>query len=92
MHTYLFINPRSCVTIQDARTVSDEIEKGAKQINKYMHKLNYLEHINVYIALQYCLMVGKAFAWKALTAELRKVIPEGENNWEKGKLLCIGTS
>ena len=34
-----------------------------------MPKLNYLQHtcINVYIALQYCLMVGKAFAWKAVT-------------------------
>ena len=76
MHTYLFINPRSCVTIQDARTVSDEIEKGAKQINKYMHKLNYLEHINVYIALQYCLMVGKAFAWKAVTNTLYVSSPQ----------------
>ena len=27
MHTYIFINPRN--RIQDAKTVSDEIEKGA---------------------------------------------------------------
>ena len=51
------------MTIQDAKTVSDKIEKGAKQIPK----LNRLEHTNVYIALQYRLMVGKAFAWKAVT-------------------------
>ena len=30
-HTYIFINPRSRMTIQDAKTVSDEIEKGAKK-------------------------------------------------------------
>ena len=35
LHTYIFyifISPRSHVTIQDAKTVSDEIEKGAKKI------------------------------------------------------------
>ena len=31
-HAYIFINPRSRMTIQDAKTVSDEIEKGAKKI------------------------------------------------------------
>ena len=31
IHTYIFINPRSHVTIQDAKTVSDGIEKGAKK-------------------------------------------------------------
>ena len=31
IHTYIFINPRSHVTIQDAKKVSDEIEKGAKK-------------------------------------------------------------
>ena len=31
IHTYIFINPRSRMTIQDAKTVSDEIEKGAKK-------------------------------------------------------------
>ena len=50
------------MTIQDAKTVSDEIEKGAKKT-----KLNYLQQINIYIALQYCLMDGKAFAWKSVT-------------------------
>ena len=30
-HTYIFINPRSHMTLQDAKTVSDEIEKGAKE-------------------------------------------------------------
>ena len=36
IHTYIFINPRSHMTIQDAKTVSDEIEKGGKEklINK----------------------------------------------------------
>ena len=29
IHTYIFINPRNRMTIQDAKTVSDEIEKGA---------------------------------------------------------------
>ena len=52
---------------------------------------------NVNIALQYCLTVGKAFAWKAvtdsaLTAELGKVIPKGDNKREKGKLICIVAS
>ena len=31
LHTYIFINPKSRMTIQDAKTVSDEIEKGAKK-------------------------------------------------------------
>ena len=31
--TYIFINPRSHVTIQDAKTVSGEIEKEAKKLN-----------------------------------------------------------
>ena len=31
IHTYTFINPRSHVTIQDAKTVSGEIEKEAKK-------------------------------------------------------------
>ena len=30
VHTYIFINPRSRVTIQDTKTVSDKIEKGEK--------------------------------------------------------------
>ena len=30
IHTYIFINTRSNVTIQDAKTVSGEIEKEAK--------------------------------------------------------------
>ena len=51
------------MTIQDAKTVSDEIKKGAKKKTK----LNYLQQINIYIALQYCLMDGKAFAWKSVT-------------------------
>ena len=50
------------MTIQDAKTVSDEIEKGPKKT-----KLNYLQQMNIYIALQYCLMDGKAFAWKSVT-------------------------
>ena len=53
IHTYTFINPRSHVTIQDAKTVSGEIEKEAKKKKKT--KLNYLQRINIYIALQYCL-------------------------------------
>ena len=31
IHTYNFINPGSCMTIRDAKTVSDETEKGAKK-------------------------------------------------------------
>ena len=31
VHTYIFINPGSRMTIQDAKTVRDEIEKGAKK-------------------------------------------------------------
>ena len=51
------------MTIQDAKTVSDEIEKEAKKkIN-----LSYLQQINIYIALQYCPIDGKAFAWKSVT-------------------------
>ena len=93
IHTYIFINPRSHVTIQDPKTVSDEIEKEAKKT-----KLNYLQQRNIYIALQFCLMDGKALAWKsvtdsALTAELGRPFPKGDNNkWDKGKLICIGAS
>ena len=38
------------MTIQDAKTVSDEIEKGAK---KNLIKSNYLQQIYIYMALQY---------------------------------------
>ena len=31
IHTYIFINPRSHMTIQDAKTVSGEIEKKAQK-------------------------------------------------------------
>ena len=31
IHTYIFINPRSHVTMQDAKTVSGETEKEAKK-------------------------------------------------------------
>ena len=31
VHTYIFINPRIHMNIQDARTVSGEIEKEAKK-------------------------------------------------------------
>ena len=42
IHTYIFINPRSHMTIQDAKTVSDKIEKGGKEklINKINNYLN----------------------------------------------------
>ena len=44
VHTYahIFIYPRSHMTIQDAKTVSDEIEKGGKEtlINKVNNYLN----------------------------------------------------
>ena len=53
------------MTIQDAKTVSSEIKKEAKKNQNT--KLNYLQQINIYIALQYCLMDGKAFAWKSVT-------------------------
>ena len=88
-YTYIFINPRSHVTIQDAKTVSDEIEKGAKKT-----KLNYLQQINIYIALQYCLMDGKAFAWKsvtdsALTAELGRPFQRGITSGKKENLYAL---
>ena len=53
------------MTIQDAKTVSYEIEKEAKK--KKQTKLSYLQQINIYIAFQYCPMDGKAFAWKSVT-------------------------
>ena len=31
LHTYIFINPRSRVTVQDTKTVSDKTEKGARK-------------------------------------------------------------
>ena len=82
------------MTIQDAKTVSGEIEKEAKKKTK----LNYLQQINIYITFQYCLMDAKAFAWKSVTdlallnSRIGKAIPKGDNKWEKGKLKCIGAS
>ena len=56
--------------------------------NKYLH----------YIAI-FCLVDGKAFAWKSVTdlallnSRIGKAIPKGDNKWEKGKLIiCIGAS
>ena len=76
------------MTIQDAKTVSGETEKGAKKKTK----LNYFQQINIYIALQYCLMDGKAFAWKsvtdsALTAELGRPFQRGITSGKKENLL-----
>ena len=90
MHTYIFINPRSHVTIQDAKTVSDEIEKERQKKTK----LNYLQQINIYMALQYCLMDGKASAWKsvtdsALTAELGRPFQRGITSGEKENLYAL---
>ena len=84
IHTYIFINPRSRVTIKDTKTVSDKVEK----------KLNYLQHINIYIALQYCLMVGKAFAWKtvtdsALTADMGRLIQRGMASGKNENLYAL---
>ena len=31
IHVYIFNNPRSRMTIQDAKTASDETKKGAKK-------------------------------------------------------------
>ena len=48
--------------------------------------------MNIYIALQYCLMDDKAFAWKSVTdlallkSRIGKAIPKGDKKWEKGKL------
>ena len=89
IHTYIFINPRSHVTIQDAKTVSDEIEKEAKKT-----ELNYLQQINIYIVLQYCLVDGKAFAWKsvtdsALTAELGRPFQRGITSGKKENLYAL---
>ena len=86
-YTYIFINPRSHVTIQDAKTVSGEIEKEAKKKTK----LNYLQQINIYITLQYCLMDGKAFAWKSVTdsastAELGRPFQRGIRSGKKENL------
>ena len=81
------------MTIQNAKTVSGEIEKEAKK--KQNTKLNYLQQIYIYTALQYCLMDGKAFAWKSVTdfnSRIGKAIPKADNKWEKGKFICIGAS
>ena len=43
-------------------------------------------------------MIGKAYVCKArsnrfsIKSRIRKVIPKGDNKWEKGKLICIGAS
>ena len=43
-------------------------QSAAKQKRRQKKtKLNYFQQINIYIALQYCLMDGKAFAWKSVT-------------------------
>ena len=86
------------MTIQDAKTVSDEIEKGGKEKflrkKKIYIKLNYLKQINIYIALHYCLMDGKAFAWKsvtdsALTAELGRPFLRGITSGKKENLYAL---
>ena len=61
------------------RMLKQRNRKGGK---KKKTKLNYLQQINIYIALQYCLMDGKAFAWKSvtdlvLTAELGRPFQRG---------------
>ena len=83
------------MTIQDAKTVSDEIEKGVK---KSLPKLKYLQHINVHIN---CITI-LSYDWQSIRLEgsnrlsinsrIGKVIPKGDNKWEKGKLICIGKS
>ena len=60
--------------------------KGGKKT-----KLNYLQQINIYIALQYCLMDGKAFAWKSVTdsastAELGRPFQRGITSGKKENL------
>ena len=81
------------MTIQDAKTVSGEIEKEVKNNNKKT-KLDYLQQISIYIALQYCLMDGKAFAWKsvtdlALTAELGRPFQRGITSGKKENLYAL---
>ena len=54
----------------------------------------YLEHINVYTALQYCLMVGKALVWKAvtdsaLTAALGRSFQSGITSGKKESLYAL---
>ena len=61
--------------------------KGGKKKTK----LNYLQQINIYIALQYCLMDGKAFAWKSVTdststAELGRPFQRGIRSGKKENL------
>lgn len=80
------------MTIQDAKTVSGEIEKEAQK--KQNTKLNYLQQINIYIALQYCLMDSKALAWKsvtdsALTAELGRLFKRGITSGKKENLYAL---
>ena len=52
------------------------------KINKWVAKLNYLQHVNGYIALQYCLMIGNAFAWKAVTDSALTAELEGHSKGE----------
>ena len=69
MHTYIQILD-ALRRYRVTKTISDETGKGAK-INKYLNYIIYNTTIS-----QYCLMVGKEFAWKAvlhpaLTADVR---------------------
>ena len=66
-----------------------KLKRGQNQI-----KSNYLQQINIYIALQYCLMDGKAFAWKsvtdsALTEDLGRLFQRGITRGKKENLYAL---
>ena len=62
-------------------------------MNEYIPKLNYLQHINVYIALWLAKhSLGRGRNRLSINSRIGKVIPKGDNKWEKGKLVCIGAS
>ena len=59
-------------------------------MNEYIPKL---QHINVYIALWLANhSLGRGSNRLSINSRIGKVIPKGDNKWEKGKLVCIGAS
>ena len=94
------------MTIQDAKIVSNEIEKGGggggggggregkiNKINKYLNKFIYNLHMFT-LYCKYCLVIGKAFAWKvvtdsALTAELGRLFQRGITSGKKENLYAL---
>ena len=72
------------MAIQDAKTVSDETKKGGKE--KLLKEINkYLNYGRQSIRLEGSNRL-------TINSRIGKVIPKGDNKWEKGKLICIGAS